>query len=541
MIIEGVDVMEKLVLLGDEAVALGAIHAGISGSFSYPGTPATQIQEFIQRVAKDDVRCHWSANEKAAYEEALGVSYVGRRALVSMKHVGLNVAADPFINSAITGADGGLVVVTADDPGMHSSQNEQDNRFYAQFAKIFCFEPSNQQEAYEMTREAFDVSEKFRLPVMVRLVTRLAHSRANIKAGKGRKENELKPTDDLTRWTVLPANARVRFKELVEEQKELVRYSEESPWNELHLSPGAEVGVIASGIAFNYLIEALSFISLKVSYLKVNTYPLPLNKIKQLISSVSELLVVEEGYPLIEGSLRGLLDCAGIKIRGKMSGALPITGELTPDAVYRALGGKERSYPVKLSFELPVRPPMLCPGCPHADTFTALKDALADYPNARVFSDIGCYTLGFLPPYRAVHSCVEMGASIGMAKGAAEAGLYPSLAAIGDSTFAHSGMTGLIGAAKNNTDMTVVIMDNEHTAMTGGQDTMATGDRLVELVKGLGVDPAHIRVIVPLPKNRERNADVFREEIAYHGLSVIISRRECVVAARKRKEGGEKR
>jgi indolepyruvate ferredoxin oxidoreductase alpha subunit len=534
-----VSIMEKFVLLGDEAVALGAIHAGISGSFSYPGTPATQIQEFVQRTSRGDVRCHWSANEKAAYEEALGVSYVGKRALVSMKHVGLNVAADAFVNSAITGVDGGLVVVTGDDPGMHSSQNEQDSRFYAQFAKTLCFEPSSQQEAYDMTREAFKLSEEFILPLMIRLVTRLAHSRANIKTSKKDMQRELKPTDDIKRWTLMPANARVRFKKLNEQQSELIGYSEDSPWNELNIKPGAGLGVIASGIGFNYLKEVLSLLSLEVSYLKINIYPLPLKKVKELISSVSELLVVEEGYPLIEGSLRGLLDCGGTKIRGKMSGDLPITGELTPETVCRALGGKEKVNKVSLSFQLPIRPPALCQGCPHIDTYAALKDALADYPDVRVFSDIGCYTLGFLPPYQAIHSCVEMGASIGMAKGAAEAGLYPSLAVIGDSTFVHSGMTGLVGAARNNTDMTVVIMDNDYAAMTGGQKTVVSGEGLVNLVKGLGVDPAHVRVIIPLPKNRKKNAEVFRKEITHHGLSVIISRRACVVAVRKKKEGGE--
>jgi indolepyruvate ferredoxin oxidoreductase alpha subunit len=516
-------------LLGDEAVALAALHSGISGAYSYPGTPATEIFEFVEaRAQAAGVHAFWSANEKVAYEEALGMSFAGKRALVSMKHVGLNVAADPFMNSASTGIHGGMVLCVADDPSMHSSQNEQDTRYYAHFALLPCLEPCNQQEAYDMTRRAFDLSEELKLPVVVRLVTRLAHSRADVEAGTARPQNPLNRARDVDRWTLLPTNARVAYQTLIDLQPRIRSLAEQDPGNRLDLTaPDRHRGIVTSGIAFNYLREAFGG-TVPFPFLRLAMYPIPVEKVRQLAAAVDEVVVVEEGFPYIEERLRGLTGAAGKTVRGKLDGFLPRVGELDPTLVARAFG-RPFAVPCSPTLEpVPKRPPALCPGCPHADTFAALKEALSGIADPTVMSDIGCYTLSFYPPYRAVESCVDMGASISMAAGAAAAGLHPVLCSIGDSTFTHSGMTPLLTAAVQNLDMTVFILDNGTVAMTGTQKTLATGEALERIVAGLGVPREHIVVITPLPKHRAENAEMIRREIAYPGLSVIISRRPCI-------------
>jgi indolepyruvate ferredoxin oxidoreductase alpha subunit len=523
--------MEKVILLGDEAVALGAIHSGLTAAYSYPGTPASEIMEFLisQSNGGKNYVAKWCVNEKVAMEEALGVSFAGHRAMVSFKHVGLNVAADPFINAAITGANGGLVVVSADDPGFHSSQNEQDSRFYADFARILAFEPANHQEAYDLTREAFDLSEKFGLPVMIRLATRLAHSRAPVEVGEVRKKNQQPEYGYGPDWTLLPANACRRFQDLLRRQKQLKDYAEECPFNELSpAEKGNRSGVVVSGLAFNYFREVYSRLSSRPAYLKISTYPFPEKKLLKLIEEVDEILVIEEGYPFMERFIRGVAGIPGKTIKGKMDETLPASGELTPETLARALGLPVETGLKTDGFQLPGRPPQLCPGCPHADTFKALNEALQGYDRGNVFSDIGCYTLGALPPYKAIQTCVCMGASVSMAKGGAEAGVYPSVAVIGDSTFAHSGITPLLDAVYSNSDLTVIILDNGTVAMTGAQPSFGTGEPLDRMLAGLGVSPEHIRVIIPLPKNHQLNTGIIKEELAYHGLSVIIARRECV-------------
>jgi indolepyruvate ferredoxin oxidoreductase alpha subunit len=523
--------MKKMVLLGDEAVALAAAHAGLTAGYSYPGTPASEIMEYLIRLSNggENLLARWCVNEKVAYEEALGVSFAGKRALVSFKHVGLNVAADPFINSAITGANGGLVVVVADDPGMHSSQDEQDSRYYADFARILCLEPTSHQEAYDMTREAFDLSERFGIPVMIRLVTRLAHSRASVSVREPRLPNQGLSYGHPEDWTLLPSNAKRRFRLLLDRQGELKEYAEQSVFNQLVInSENNKLGVVVTGIGFNYFKEVAAKMPYEPSYLKISTYPFPENKLRQLLEKVEEILVIEEGYPFMERFIRGIAGIPGKVIRGKMDRSLPSSGELTPDAVSLALGLSQKKGLKVENFKIAQRPPQLCPGCPHADTFKALNEALKDFPNNNVFSDIGCYTLGALPPYNAVKTCVCMGASVSMAKGGAEAGIFPSVAVIGDSTFAHSGITPLLDAAYANTDMTVIILDNGTVAMTGGQPSFGTGEPLDRLIEGLGVGKDHLKVIVPLPKNHEQNVKTIKEELAYHGLSVIIARRECI-------------
>ena len=529
--------MEHEILLGAEACALGAIHAGLSSGYSYPGTPASEIMEYLLRASDGGKNyvASWSVNEKVAFEEALGVSYTGKRALVSMKHVGLNVAADPFMNAAITGANGGLVVIVADDPGMHSSQNEQDSRFYAQFGQIFCFEPSNHQEAYDMTREAFDVSEKMNIPVMVRMVTRLAHSRSRVQPRPPREQNPIQYGEGKD-WTLLPVNARRRFKLLTEKQKELVRVSDASEFNSLRINKeNTELGVIASGVAHNYVLENFIDVTGSPSLLKVTTYPLPEGLFTELVNHVETVLVVEEGYPFIEQNLHGMFGLCETKVHGKLSGHLPTTGELTPGIVRQGLGMEPLEQRAINDFPMAGRPPQLCQGCGHRDAYDALNKALESYSQSNVFSDIGCYTLGALPPYNAINSCVCMGASVSMAKGGAEAGVFPSVAVIGDSTFAHSGITPLLDAAAVNTNMTVMIFDNATVAMTGGQPTFASGEKLVRIIEGLGVSKDHIHTIIPLPKNLETNVQVIKEELDYQGLSVIIAARECVQQARKKR------
>jgi indolepyruvate ferredoxin oxidoreductase alpha subunit len=525
--------MPKQILLGDEAVGLGALHSGISGAFSYPGTPATEIMEFVQQHARDTgVYAQWSANEKVAYEEALGMAAVGCRALVSMKHVGLNVAADPFMNSAITGVVGGLVVCCADDPGMHSSQNEQDSRYFADFALIPCIEPSNQQEAYDATRAAFDLSEGLGVPVMLHLVTRLSHSRADVVVGEPRGRNELIPSLEWRRWTLLPVNARVNYSKLLEKQEAMLRESVRSPFNRLVDGDGERAYIVA-GVAYNYFREAIG--DRGVPHLKVGQYPIPSELVVALFQGRRDVMVIEDGYPFIEGRLRGILGTGEVKVLGKLSGHLPRIGELNPDHVAAALGAERAAAPQPLK---PAgRPPQLCQGCSHADTYAALKEALAGQSNAFVFSDIGCYTLGALPPHNTISSCVDMGASISMAVGAAHAGLHPAIAMIGDSTFGHSGMTPLLDAAYQNVDVVVIIGDNATTGMTGGQLSMTSGERLKEIVGGLGVPEEHIRVIEPTIANHKKNVQVFKEEIAHKGVSVIIAARICIQEARRLKKG----
>lgn len=531
----------KQLLLGDEAFALGTINAGLSGAYAYPGTPSTEIMEFVQSnpVAKGrGVHSHWSSNEKTAMEEALGMSFCGKRAFVSMKHVGLNVAADPFVNSAMTGANGGLLVVAADDPGMHSSQNEQDSRFYADFAMIPALEPSNQQEAYDMASYGFELSENLNIPLLFRFVTRLSHSRAVVEVEESpAEENGVTYPENARQWVLMPAVSKIRNRQLIADFEKFVKASEKSPFNRYEEAPRHEIGIVASGIAYNYLKEAFSG-NVPFPTVKVSQYPLPKKLIKQLYDSCDSLLVLEEGQPFIESKLRGLLD-VGKKIYGKLSGDVVRDGELTPDDVKAtmakiapAISGIKDVEKKSVSEKVVARPPALCQGCGHRDVYSALNEALESYVNPKVFGDIGCYTLGFLKPFNAIDTVVDMGASITMAKGAADAGQHPAVAIIGDSTFTHSGMTGLLDAINENSPITVIISDNLTTGMTGGQDSQGTG-KLEEICLGLGALPEHVRTIDSLPKNHDEMVKLFKEEIEYQGLSVIVSRRECIQTARR--------
>jgi indolepyruvate ferredoxin oxidoreductase, alpha subunit len=529
--------MSQKVLLGDEAVALAAAHAGLTAGYSYPGTPATEIMESLQHIAAAQGRpiAAWCANEKTAYEAALGVSFAGKRSLVSMKHVGLNVAADPFVNSAIVSVHGGLVVAVADDPGMHSSQNEQDTRFFADFARTLCLEPTDQQETYDMTREAFDLSERFHVPVVVRLVTRLAHSRAVVTVAPERAENPGAKVPEPASWILLPSNARRQWHSLLLRQPEMRAWSESSAHNMLQLHPKRQdLAVITCGVARNYYIENLDDMDLLPSHLHIGAYPLPVEKIRALVKNVASVLVLEDGYPFVEERLRGILP-SKLEVRGKLSGHLPPDGELNPDIVRPALGLQARSGVTLPGLTLPNRPPQLCGGCPHRDAYLVLNHVMHDFTHGVVTSDIGCYTLGALPPYRAIESCVCMGASIGMARGAADAGLGPAVAVIGDSTFLHSGLTPLLDAVAADADMTLLILDNEATAMTGGQPSLVPSSRLADIVRGLGVEPEHLHVLRAHPTQEKHNEEILRQEMDHHGLSVLILVRECVETLKRKK------
>ena len=555
----------KHLLLGDEAIAQGAIDAGLSGVYAYPGTPSTEITEYIQKTRvgnresgiNGNIFCQWATNEKTAMEGALGMSYMGKRALVCMKHVGMNVCADAFMNAAITGVNGGLVVVAADDPSMHSSQNEQDSRFYAKFAMIPCLEPSNQQEAYDMMHYAFDLSESLRTPILLRVTTRMAHSRAVVETmDTPREQNPLSAPENTNHFILLPAFARKNYAELVEAQADFVQTSEESLYNTYTKGTQPQKAIVTTGIAYNYLMEALSGLQTPDSrieaytILKITQYPLPKALIDQMVADgAEEILVMEEGQPVVEELLRGMVP-SSVAVKGRLTGDLPRMGELTPDSVALSLsphsliasGAPEKSAdfwgalspnseasnsPLPIPELVVGRPPALCQGCGHRDMYAALNEVAREHENAKIFGDIGCYTLGALSPFHAIHACVEMGASITMAKGAADAGLFPSFAVIGDSTFTHSGMTGLLDCVNSKANVVVLISDNLTTGMTGGQDSAGTG-RLEAICEGLGVEKEHVRVVVPLPKNMEEIKQVLREEVAYNGTSVVIARRECI-------------
>jgi indolepyruvate ferredoxin oxidoreductase, alpha subunit len=530
--------MHRNLLLGVEAIAQGAIDGGISGVYAYPGTPSTEITEYIQNndeAIQRDIHRKWSVNEKTAFETALGMSYAGKRSLVCMKHVGLNVAADPFMNACVTGVNGGLILAVADDPSMHSSQNEQDSRFYGKFGMVPVLEPSNQQEAYDMAYDGLELSEQLKLPVVIRLTTRLAHSRSGVSTRLLKPENQMMLPENPKQFLLLPAFARKSYQNLLSKQEKILTLSEKSEWNKLTEGTDNRLGIVGCGIAWNYLMENFSGSECPFTLLKISQYPLPVGMIGKLEATCDELLVLEEGYPLVEEQLTDFFG-KGKKVSGRLNGALPRAGELNPDHVARALGRE-----IRKGFPVPSvvanRPPALCQGCGHQDVYFALNVAIEELSKGRVFSDIGCYTLGALQPYNSIDTCVDMGASVTMAKGASDAGLQPSFAVIGDSTFTHSGITGLLDCVNENTNINVIILDNEAVAMTGGQDSSATG-KIEDICAGVGVSPEHIRIFVPLRKNHEEMVKIIREEMAFKGVSVIIARRPCIqkIAREKREK-----
>jgi indolepyruvate ferredoxin oxidoreductase alpha subunit len=397
-----------------------------------------------------------------------------------------------------------------------------------------ALEPSNQQEAYDMTFHAMMLSEQYKVPVLIRLTTRLAHSRAGVERRDVTAENSLHLPEDPNQFMLLPAISRKRYKYLLYRQEQFEQEAEQSPFNVYHDGPDKSLGIIACGLGYNYLMENWQDTECPHPILKLSQYPLPRKQIEQLTSECEAILVIEEGMPLVEETLKGYLSNQ-FTIKGRLDGTLPRDGELNPNLVAIALGKPNTLGPVVPNVVAP-RPPELCKGCPHRYAYQALNEALEPHGKGHVFSDIGCYTLGFLPPFQAINTCVDMGASITMAKGAADAGLFPAVAAIGDSTFAHSGITGLLDAVNESSNIVVIILDNATTAMTGGQDHAGNG-KLEDLCLGVGVEEAHIRVVDPLPKTHDQMVQIFKEELAYTGVSVVIPRRECIqTLARKKRE-----
>ncbi len=522
----------KEILSGNEAIARGAWEAGVLWASAYPGTPSTEILETVGALYQDDIHAQWSPNEKTALEAAVGASLGGVRALACMKHVGVNVAADPLFTASYTGVNGGLVLVTADDPNLHSSQNEQDNRNYAKFAKVPMVEPADSQEAKEFLKAAFELSERFDTPVLLRSTTRICHSKTLVELGE--RQELPRPTElerDIPKNVMLPAYARPKHPKVEQRLADLKAYGKDSPLNRVEMGDRS-IGIITSGIAYQYAKDALP----GASFLKLGlVYPLPDDLVREFASRVDQVVVIEELDPFIEEQVRLL----GIDVaHGK--DWFPITGELSPDLVAERLTGQAvQRRPAAEG--LPIRPPVMCPGCSHRGVFTVLRKL-----KVYVSGDIGCYTLGALPPFQAMHACLCMGGSITMAEGLSRAVEDTTdrknqvVAVIGDSTFFHSGVTGLMDLIWNQGSSVVMIQDNRITAMTGGQVTPGIGKNLMgkdapvidieTLVKALGVAEENVRVVNAY--DLEQVETVLKEELAKPAPSVVLTKEPCVLKYR---------
>lgn len=522
------DRKDMVLLSGNEAIGRGAIESGISLATSYAGTPATDILEYIARNFPGNAE--WAVNEKVALETAIGASYANKRVICSMKHVGLNVAADPLMTASYLGIKGGLVLAIGDDPGAYSSQNEQDSRFYARFAKIPCLEPSDSMEAKEMTMLAFDISEKFSIPVMLRSLTRVSHSYSPVRIGTPRSENPLLLEKDPDRMLAVPKNVIRLHAALNKKYDALKDWAEESKLNRIFKSKQKK-GIVACGVAYAYAKEYGDEFAL----LKISAYPLNENIIRKFVRGLDEVWVLEEGEPIVEEITRKYFK----NVKGKMTGELREEGELGPDALSKyisAAAPEDRSQ--ASAGPLPLRPPVMCPGCPHREFYKALKAAKPSFTTG----DIGCYTLGASPPLNALDTCLCMGASIGKAAGIAKQGVKRTAAVIGDSTFIHSGITGLINAVYNKANITVFILDNSSTAMTGHQPTpllgiSAKGEEagkvdLEALCRACGVDT----VTVVDPYDVESTEKVINAKLDAEGVNVVISRKPCLLVSRKVKK-----
>lgn len=510
----------KSLLSGNEAIARGVWEAGCNVATAYPGTPSTEILENI--IKYPGIYTEWAANEKVALEVAAGACFAGARVLTAMKHVGLNVAADPMFTMAYSGVSAGFVIVTADDPGMWSSQNEQDNRHYGRHAKIPIIEPSDSNEAKLFTKLGFDISEKFDTPVLLRLTTRLCHSTCLVELGKRKAHKVIGYTKDIRKRLVLPALARLRHVVVEKRLIELARFSETFPFNKIEWGKKT-LGVITSGISYQYAKEAFS----DASFLKLSfTYPVPEKLIKRFAHQVKEIIIVEEGDPILETEIKAI----GIKVTGKAE--IPVCGELTQRIVRESFVRKTRAR-IK-PYKVPARPPVLCPGCPHRGVFHIMNKL-----KLTVSGDIGCYTLGALPPLNAMDTCICMGASItnahGLEKALGKSFGKKLVAVIGDSTFFHSGITGLVNAVYNKGTLNLFIVDNYTTAMTGHQPHPGTGKLArgeqgkrippEEVVKGCGVE--FLKIVDPNDLKATEHA--IKQALEFDGVAVLIFRRPCAL------------
>jgi len=514
-------------LMGNEALARGAWEAGVRLAAAYPGTPSTEILESIAEFPEQDIYAQWSTNEKVALDVAIGASFQGVRALAVMKHVGLNVAADALMSMTYIGANGGLVIIVCDDPGIHSSQNEQDTRILARFSMIPVLEPSDGQEALDYMRHAFELSERFDTPVIVRSTTRLSHTRSPVTLS-GREEMPSRGFDENPQKNVMiPSHARLRHGALLERESAVAEFFETSELTRWERGESS-VGVITTGMSYGYVKEIMG----EASVLKLGgSYPLPEKKIREFAASVERLFVVEELEPAIETQLR----VWGLEVAGKAY--FSRQGELSPELVrdgFIAAGvlPAEAAPPDIFTIAPTPRPPVLCPGCPHTTSYMALRQV-----EARVAGDIGCYTLAAVEPLKAIDTCVSMGSSIANAVGMAKTGLEsrPIVATIGDSTFIHAGIPPLIDAVYNDADITVMLLDNHTVAMTGGQDHPGTGitlrgkktHRIIfeDVCRAVGVK--WVQTVDSYDLGAMHKA--LREAIAFKGVSVVISDRPCVI------------
>jgi indolepyruvate ferredoxin oxidoreductase alpha subunit len=543
----------KILLLGNEAIARGALEAGIGVATTYPGTPASEIGDALAKVAKEaGVYFEYSVNEMVATEIAIGAAASGVRALVSMKHVGLNVASDALLTFAYTGTRGGFVLVTADDPSCHSSQNEQDSRYYALLGGIPLLEPSSPQECYEMTKEAFEISEKLELPVIVRTTTRVAHARAPVTVGKIEKRDRKKEFEkDPGRFVTVPAVARERHLVLLQRMTEAEKLANSSRLNRIErVGSGGRGGAVTSSAAYNYVIDYARSLGLSIDVLKLGfSHPLPAEMTLDFLRSHDTVVVVEELEPVLETAVRAVAQhhASKTKILGKFDGLFPRAHELDQVLVGTGLAkafgasappaGKRPSVPGGL----PSRPPILCAGCPHSATFYAVNKAVGR--KAVFASDIGCYTLGVSPPYNAADLLVCMGSSVGTAGGLAKVNEQPVIAFIGDSTFFHAGIPALVNAVHNGHRFLLMILDNRTTAMTGhqphpGSETGPsccdiTAVSMEKLVRGCGVK--WLKVVDPYDITSTSGA--VKEALKQDAVTVIIARRECALIADKDSEG----
>ena len=528
--------MVKTLLSGNEAIARGAYESGVVLASAYPGTPSTEILENIAQY--DELISEWAPNEKVALDVAIGGAYAGARTMAVMKHVGLNVAADAFFYASMTGTEGGLVVVSADDPAMHSSQNEQDNRRYARFARVPCLEPSDSQEAKELVGVALEISERFDTPVLLRITTRIAHSHTLVELQERRADGREEPYDyriDRVKYVMVPGNARRRHPVIEERAEKLAEFAETFEYNRVEVGDSG-LGIITNGVAYQYAREVFP----NASFLRLGmTYPVPEQLIRDFAEKVERLIVVEELDPFIEEEVRLM----GIPVEGKS--IFPITGEFDPTVV-RESAIRAGLLPASAAVEvksledvpkLPQRPPLLCPGCPHRGVF-----AVTNKLKLVVNGDIGCYTLGFLPPLSALHTCGCMGASIGVAHGASKVGIQQkNVAVLGDSTFFHTGMPALLNVSYNKSNTVTIILDNRTTAMTGHQENPSTGRTLrgeetyavdfEDMAHAMGIE--HVYTVDPYDLKQTETA--LRAALEVEGPAVIVAVRECALLPKARR------
>ena len=549
----------KLFLLGNEAAVRGALEGGVSLVSTYPGTPSSEIGDVFYKIAREaGVYFEFSSNEKVALEVSAAAAASGLRSFVFMKHVGLNVAADSFMSTVYTGVRGGMIVLSADDPSMYSSQNEQDNRIMARLAGIPLLEPSNPQEVKDLMKFGFELSEQFKIPILMRTTTRISHMRGIVNLGpivKGKEKGFFKK--DPTQFVVMPTNMVIRRKELIEKLTRIKEITNDSPLNKIIDKGGNRFGIVTSGSAYNYVMDVVNENNLKVKILKLTfSHPFPEKLVLDFINSVDNILVVEEVEPVMENEVLAIIGKYNIrkKVYGKLDGTLPRIYEYTPDIVSAGMVKivdkefiKREKFSTKLP--LPLRPPVLCPGCPHRATSFALKKAIKKLKlkeeDIIYSSDIGCYALAIQAPYKMADYCISMGSSIGIGCGFAKATNQKVISFIGDSTFFHAGVPPLINAVHNKDNILVVILDNRITGMTGGQtnpgvpvDGMGNPAPEVSIEKIVrGVGAGLVKTIDPV--DLKKTEEIFKEALQFEGVAVIITKHPCamITDAENRKKG----